>query len=447
MTGLSLLALLAVAEGIRAAVPLLRTYGLPASILAGVLGLALGPGVLGLLPADPDVLRTGVYHALGVVFIALTLQAPAPGKSASGRSMAFGITALIALQTALGLAVVLGLGMGTGAPLHPGLGLMLPLGFEQGPGQALAMGEAWTRTGLDQGADVGLIVAAIGYAWSVVVGIPLVIWGRRRGLISPTEGVQVADAEPHQVEVVSPGGLERLAQQVVTIGVIYLATYGVCRAAAFGFERGGLDDIGHMVWGFHFIIGALLAMAARPVLTRFPGGSPLDDALLGKLAGLTVDVSTCAALAAVQLSVLAANWLPILAVTTVGGLATLVFCVVVAVRGFRDAPFEHCVIWFGTGTGTLPMGLALLRIIDPELKSSAPSSMVWGSAGAIVGVAPILLFIHPIPILGWVEEQPLLLWGGLGISTLYLGFTMVAWSWWGGLRLRSGGWAEWSSDS
>jgi ESS family glutamate:Na+ symporter len=204
---------------------------------------------------------------------------------------------------------------------------------------------------------VGLIVAAIGYAWSVVVGIPLVIWGRRSGLISPTEGVQVADAEPHQVEVVSPGGLERLAQQVVTIGVIYLATYGVCRAAAFGFERGGLDDIGHMVWGFHFIIGALLAMAARPVLTRFPGGSPLDDALLGKLAGLTVDVSTCAALAAVQLSVLAANWLPILAVTTVGGLATLVFCVVVAVRGFRDAPFEHCVIWFGTGTGTLPMGL------------------------------------------------------------------------------------------
>ena len=125
-TGLTLLVLLACAEGIRALVSPFRRYGLPACIIGGVLGLMLGPSVFDLLPSDPGVLRTGVYHALGVVFIALSLQAPSPSKSAAGRSMAFGITGLVALQTAVGLAVVLVLGLALRSPVHPGLGLMQP---------------------------------------------------------------------------------------------------------------------------------------------------------------------------------------------------------------------------------------------------------------------------------------------------------------------------------
>jgi len=448
LTGLTLLALLAAAEGIRALVSPFKRYGLPASIIGGSLGLLLGPSALDWLPSDTGVLRMGVYHALAVVFIALSLQPPAPGKSSAGRSMAFGITGLVALQTVVGLGIVLCLGGVMGAAVHPGLGLMLPLGFEQGPGQALAMGEAWTASGLEDGADVGLIVAAIGYAWSVVVGIPLVVWGKRRGFVSSASWAARGESAPANVgSAVAPGGLEALAQQVVIIGVIYLATFGVCSLAARGFEAAGQAELGHMVWGFHFMIGALLAMGVRPLLSGLPGGSPLDERLLGRIAGLTVDLSTCAALAAVQLSVLAANWLPILLVTTLGGVVTVLFCVSLAVRAFPAAPFEHCVVLFGTGTGTLPMGLALLRIIDPDLRSPAPSSMVWGSAGAVIGVAPILLFIHPIPILGWVESTPMAGWMGLGVAVTYLVGTMLGWAWFGGLSPRSGGWAEWSSRS
>ena len=248
-----------------------------------------------------------------------------------------------------------------------------------------------------------------------------------------------------QMSMPEAGGLERLAQQVVIVGTLYMVTYAVCSAIASGLTRAGMEEIGHMIWGFHFMIGALLAMGVRPMIAALPGGSPLEDGLLGRIAGLTVDVSTCAALAAVQLSVFAANWVPILMVTTAGGLVTLLACLWLAVRAFPDGPFEHCVIWFGTSTGTLPMGLALLRIIDPELRSSAPNSMVLGSAGAVLGVAPILLAIHPIPIVGWADNYPTMGWVALGVSTIYLLVTVALWARFGGLSIRGKGWAEWRS--
>jgi len=445
LTGLVLVALLAFAEVVRAAVEPFRRFGLPASIIGGTFGLILGPSVLDWIPVDLSVMRTGVYHALGLVFIALSLQTPAAGTGAGGKSMAFGITTLVALQTVVGLAVVLALGTVVGTHLHPGFGLMLPLGFEQGPGQALAMGSAWSKTGMDSGADVGLIVAAIGFGWAIFIGIPLVSWGKSRGYISTHRDGEQIDGGSAASTAGAPGGLELLARQVVIIGVLYLLTYGICSGISIGLTAAGAEDIGHMIWGFHFMIGALLAMGFRPLIARSPGGSPLHDGLLGRIAGLTVDVSTCAALAAVQLSVLAANWVSILLVTTAGGLLTLAACVWLTVRAFRNAPFEHCVILFGTATGTLPMGLALLRIIDPELRSPAPTSMVLGSAGAVLGVAPILLAVHPIPIVGWTDNYPTAGWIALGVSVVYVLVTVGLWARFGGLNLREKGWAEWDS--
>ena len=86
-------------------------------------------------------------------------------------------------------------------------------------------------------------------------------------------------------------------------------------------------------------------------------------------------------------------------------------------------------------------------IIDPDLRSPAPASMVWGSAGAVLGVAPILLFIHPIPILGWADNYPLAGWIGLAVSFAYVLGVGLGWIWFGGLNLRGGGWTKWASRS
>ena len=208
---------------------------------------------------------------------------------------------------------------------------------------------------------------------------------------------------------------------------MYLATWAVIHGAAR--LLAGAPEIAALLFGFHYIIGALLALAMRGALDRVARNStaqasPLSDELLGRTAGLAVDVLTCAALAAIQISVLSEHWMAIAVLTTLGGLSTLLLSLWIARRAFAEAPFEHAVVLFGMGTGTLPMGLALLRGMDPELRSPAPANVVLGSAGALALGAPILLLIQ-LPINGWPDLGPS--WVAAGLFTLYLGLLLLGW--------------------
>ncbi|WP_146659299.1 hypothetical protein [Enhygromyxa salina] len=432
LTALAVVGLLLGCELLARVVPALRRLGLPLAILAGALGLLLGEQALGLFALDVELLESVVYHGLAIVFISVGLKAPTEGgRSAASRSMAFAIVAMMATQAVIGLGVVLLLD----SALHPGFGLLLPMGFEEGPGQALSLGSAWEQSGLPKGAQVGLIIAVIGYGWSVVAGVPLVIWGRRKGLTAPglastgagnTQTVSVARSEP--------GSVDALTAQIAVVGLCYLLTWALCSGLARALA--GMPDIAATVWGFHFIFGAGIAMGMRPLLARMPGGTPVNDHLMGRVSGLTIDVITCAALAAVQIAVLSSHWLPIVLVTVLGGLWTLVFAVWVAKRAWTEAPFEHAVLYFGMSTGTLPTGLALLRVVDPDLRSPAAVSAVFGSAGAVAGVVPLLMGLIPMTVASYTTDWPARGWLMLGALLAYAVAVFVLWRLFGGLRFR-----------
>ena len=155
----------------------------------------------------------------------------------------------------------------------------------------------------------------------------------------------------------------------------------------------------------------------------------VDDAQLSSISGTVVEFATAAALTAVQIAVLTAFFVPILAITTVGGLLTLFGTVWLARRAFVQAPFEHAVLWFGMSTGTLPVGLSLLRMIDPELRSPVPRNAVYGSALSLVGVAPVVLGLHPLAITSSPELA-------LGLSFAWLVGLLTVWWAFAGLGAR-----------
>lgn len=416
VTALVLVGLLLVAELARRVLPL---GVVPSCIVAGVLGLLGGPDVLALLPVDRQVLETIVYHALGVVFIAIGLQRPAGPGGGGARSIALGVPFVMTVQTMIGLVAVLMLG-----DLHPGFGLMLPLGFEQGPGQALSLGAAWEAGGMPDGAQVGLAMAAIGFAWSIGAGIPLVAWGRARGHVAQTLAPRDPPAE-RGGEGMQGAGLDALTRQLAVIAGVYAVTFAVCAGLAAALEP--LPGVAPMVWGFHFIVGGALAMAVRPLLGRISEEAVADEQLLRRIAGACVDGMTAASIAAVQIAVITAYAVPLLLVTTAGGLVTLAVCVGMARRAFPEAWFEHCVVWFGMSTGTLPMGLALLRIIDPELRSAAPRSAVVGSAGAVVPSIPLMLVVLPAAVAAWPEGWPLAGYLSLAACAVWAGALLAGW--------------------
>ena len=429
-------ALLFVAATLRKIIPPMRALGVPNSMVAGFIGLVCGPTALALLPFDPETLASFVYHGLALVFIAVSLQSPAKGKGGGGAtSVAFAIPFLAVLQGLVGLLAVLAFSAFAVEKMHPGMGLMLPLGFNQGPGQALSLGRSWEASGFASGGEIGLIVASMGFAWAVFIGVPLVAWGRKKGWAAdPGSGAESTEVD--QVERVVPppgaGALELLSTQAVWIGLVYLATYGILYGLAS--LLADKPQFAAMVWGFHFIIGTFLALGARRLLDRLVPRHQLEDRLLGRISGTTVDVITCSAIAAVSLTVFRANLVPILVLTSLGGLATLLSCIWLARRAFPSAPFQHAVVMFGAATGTLPTGLALLRIMDPEMKGPVPANVVLGAAGALVLSIPLLIVVLPIPIAGFEHDYWGSIWLAVGILCVYIGLLLVGWRLLGPLR-------------
>ncbi len=438
LTLLLLCLLLLGASALRRSIKPLKRLGIPDSIVAGGFGLLLGPGIVGLLPLHQGTLEGIVYHGLAILFIAVSLRAPIKGRSAAEAvSYGFTIPVIAIVQCMIGLLVVLGLTT-FADQTHPGLGLLLPLGFQQGPGQALSLGKAWETTGLIDGAQLGLIIASLGFAWAVVIGVPLVAVGKKLGWAKdlglsnqPSEAIERKDTPELHTEI---GGLEPLTSQIAAIAIVYLATYGAVVGLTSLLED--KPQIAAMVWGFHFVIGTLIALAVRKPWRRIGFLPTLHDGQLSRVSGVAIDLMTCAALAAVSIEVLSSNLVPILLLTTLGGVVTLFVIVWLARRAYPNAPLEHAVMLFGTVTGTLPMGLALLRLLDPELKGPAATSAVVGSAIALPLGAALLIVVLPYSVTHYPDGFPGAVWTTLGMLVVYLGGLLVLWRKFGPLRFN-----------
>ena len=320
------LALLLCLSKILQFIPLLKV--IPFSILAGVVGFILQN--IGLLELDQGALERVVYHGLALTFIGIGLQKPPEqAKNQDAIAMGLGISFMAVLQ---GLVAIFCIALlsNFGEPLHPGLGLLLPLGLNQGPGQALSMGNAWEQiSGLDSGGQIGLILAASGFFWSIVFGIPLAIYGQKKGWIKQkTEVIDTHEKESN----------EDINVHIVIIAVIYLLTFGFLHTLSTGPLEQEPKHM-NMLWGFHFLIALMLALGTRSLWSKLR--FDLSNTTLTQITNTTVDFVTCSALIAVQLSILQENILVISILSIAGMITTLLGVLYLSQRGFDRDRFAH----------------------------------------------------------------------------------------------------------
>lgn len=413
--------LLAVAAMVRARVRAWARLAVPDAIVAGSLGLALGPSWLDLLPIDARSLELVVYHGFAVVFIAVGLQGAARVVArGSARALAFALPLVALLQTLLGFGLVAVWSAFADPEPHPGFAFMIMLGFANGPGQALAFGGAWETIGMQQGAQIGLVFAALGFLWCCVLGIPLVAWARARGWVDPIpEPITHVDAE---VTVTGGGaGLEPVTAQLAAIACVYAAVFAILAAITPRMPA----MIGASMWGFHFLFGSALAIGVRRVIDRRRLAVPLDDRLLGRISVSAVDFTTVAALAAIEVGAIGRWLVPILVIAAIAGVTTLLVCLWLMRRAFPEAPFSHALVLFGTCTGTLPTGFALLRMVDPELRGPVAGSTIVAATAAVPLGTPLFVLVIPLAIAGWDAGA----WRSLGLPAIATTACTIALVW------------------
>lgn len=177
-------ALLFVSKIIRAKIPFIQRLYIPTALLAGFLGLALGPQGLGWLPFSGEI---GNYAGILIAVLFGSMFLGNKKKSSFGQMFrSVGETFLVNCAAEVfqfGFFMLLGVAV---LPLlFPGInrafGLMLPAGFVGGHGTAAAVGEVIAENGWADATSIGQTFATVGLLVGILGGVVLINIFARRG--------------------------------------------------------------------------------------------------------------------------------------------------------------------------------------------------------------------------------------------------------------------------
>lgn len=438
---------LLLASFLRAHIRLLRTFLVPAPMLGGLFLLLFYNFIAPRFGLDNAFLGDLVYHLLNLSFIAMMLRIEKKEKRDSKTvrlSVAENVVATMnqyGIQCTAGLLLTLAL-INMGFPnLFPAFGYMLPLGFELGAGQAYSIGLSWEAMGFSGASSIGLTVSAIGFIVGSVGGVILINRALRLGWI------EVKDRAKRQTDFTSSGfishkdagktpgsfitadaeSLDTLSYHAALILGTYLVSWGVLKGIeALLFLAGPLGaEFASSLWGINFIFSALCAIVVRQIIIKLGLSHTIDNMTLTRTNGLAVDLTVASALGAISLAAISGYWIPILVMVIVGILITVFLLPYACSRLFHDYSFHRMLVIFGTATGTLPTGLALVRVIDPDFESPAVSDYMYSTGIVFVLAIPILLTIN-LPAMSYTMSNPLFFWLALAISAAYLIGTFLA---------------------
>ncbi len=434
--------LLGVATFLKRKIGFFRKFLIPNSMIAGFLGLILGVEVLKVFQFTPERLGMYVYHLMAVGFISLALKDRRIQENGYVVKTGAYIVSTYVVQGLIGFGLSLILVFTFFPDLFPPMGLLLPLGFGQGPGQAYSIGSQWEKLGFSHGANIGLSVATIGFLWACIGGIILINFLVKIRKMKPVagDGSAIAKIEEQDTsgDIPLSESVDRFSLQLAMIGTVYLVTYLTLKGLSLILVNMGIfgKTLAQLLWGFHFIIGALYAIGLRLVFNlmkkmKIMNRNYPNNYLLSRISGASFDFMVTAAIAAISISVFKQYMVPILLITTAGGLLTVVYTVVVCRKVFKIDLLEYIVGLYGMLTGTISTGMALLREVDPDFRTHVAENLVFGSGVGLFLGLPMMIVLN-IPIVGYVTGRPVLYVYTLLALFVYLIFLLF-------IVLRKGG--------
>lgn len=429
---------------IRRKVKFFRNLLFPTAIIAGFLGLGFKylvyylPEIINLfnegytssftegikpLVVDFNWFLQGItYHTLALGFIAMGLKTVKDTKTSKIKGKPFKSGLLIVntylLQGIVGLTITIGLAFVFDS-LVPYAGLLLPMGFGQGPGQANNIGSIFETQGFIGGQSYGLALATIGFVWASIGGIYYINKRAKEGKFTrvgeaKTTVVTSAEVESSE-EIPVSEAIDKMSVQIIFIIVTYALAYlfMLLITKLIGSGSDFANSMTSLIWGFNFIFAMLFAIIFKQglkfvVKKRWMKRKYTNEYMLNRISGVLFDFMVCASLMSINVEILANPGLLIslLIVTTVGGFVTYFYLLYTTKEIYPEYQHEAFATMYGNLTGTAPNGIALLREIDPNFESPSADDLVTGSSTAVMFGAPLLLITAIIYLPQWYY-----LWG------------------------------------
>ncbi len=368
---------------LRAKIPFLRNMLVPASVIAGILGMIFMNVMEQCeisIGTDMNMFTTIVNELFTVSFISISLTGSKKNGDNTQKEMMKGIVGMGVVWCLLyALTPLLGYGIikvcGGSFDMDSVYGTLIPFAFAQGPGQAAAFGTIYESFGWENAAMIAVTFAAIGFVVAFGVGIPAAKLGISRGIAkhggklneSIIKGYLKKEEQTDMMvrDTTCNSNIETLSYHFALIGLCYVVAIGISKIFALipGF-------LGSSMSGLMFVNGMFAAYIVKFLMKKFDVDFLQEDVLQSKITGWTADYLVVCAFMAVAFNVIGDWILPMLIECAIMTVVTFVVCFYFGQRFGSDNDFERTLGLYGTSTGTVPSGIALVRIVDPEFKTN-----------------------------------------------------------------------------
>ena len=393
---------------IRRKVFFMQKYFLPASLIAGIIGLLLGPQVLGLV--SPVCIRfsdsisqwTGFFFAFIFTTSFLGTSAKKLGRPALSSICQIGVIHM--MQICVGLLIAFGLSRFMDVPYAIG---SLPVsGFYGGHGSAGVVGEGFKALGWDDAMGIAMTYATVGMFMAVLGGMVITNMGAKRGVtnrrmdsnfltVSQKTGI-VPEEERKSIgtAIVDNAVMDPMAFQFMIVGVIIAISYVLRNAIIKVIPFWSKIPL----YAMCLFMGAILGN----IISKTKYNQYIDRNSMKRISGVAVEYAVTSAIVTIKISVLATYLVPIVVTSLVLTVLTAAVSIFLLKRWYGEGWFETAVGCFGLTTGSMATGLLLCRVLDPDNETLAAESV---TAASTMGnflqqpyntLGPILLMSNPV---------------------------------------------------
>ena len=371
--------LILVGQLLRSKIKFIQSSFIPASLLAGFMGLALGPTLLNwfpfskAMPSYAGMITVLVFASVGINGVKFSAENMKKDLNRMGAYASYKVFAL-AVQMCLPVMFSMWVVSVFVPDINNGFGLLLAAGFYGGHGTAAAIGSTFEKAGWAAATDIGMTFATIGILAGIFGGLLAIKWATKKGY---THYVKDFSAITDDLKTGLIPEKNRQSMGNETISSVSLDTL------AFHFALiivpSGLGYLFNKyiekTWGLDLPTFTVAFILALVMFFVFGGSNSkgvyeyVDSKIITRLGSGATDYLVFFGVASIKLTVVVEYAVP-LALLSIFGIVLCFFTLVyMGSRMNNKSWFERSIFVFGYATGVFAIGLTLLRIVDPENRS------------------------------------------------------------------------------
>ena len=417
--------------------PFVRRFYLPTALVAGLILLILSPQVMGGVDADfqlsagfYDVWRTAPKYLINVVFACLFLAHPMmPIKKiwkTAGPQVAFGQMMAWGQYFFAGILVIFVLGPSFGMPSITAS--LLEISFEGGHGTVAGMSNVFNELDFAEGRSIANGLATASLITSLVLGLILINWGKRKGHLKPGGLIKIARNKVYYHKIISDLHDKGITlREHLTLKRVF--SHILLAASAIGLGvliHAALSQLESLTWGktgvvimpflplftFCMIGGMLVGEFARKL------GMKISRTIVDLISTVALSGLIMTAIGTMSLSFLDGH-AEVFALLYLAGVIWILFSFLILARKmFSEYWFQNAIISFGQSMGMTATGLLFAQMVDPKNRTNAVESFGYKQ-----------LLFEPLMGGGVVTalSMPIILIIGLPSFTIICGVVTVSW--------------------